>query len=34
MFNEKNIENLSVEFTAGRKSLAEVKIQRDIFQGD
>ena len=23
-----------VEFTAGRKSLAEAKIQRGVFQGD
>ena len=31
---EKTMETGRVELTAGRKSLAEVKIQRGIFQGD
>ena len=33
-FIEKSMKNSLVEFTAGRQSLAEMKIQRDIFQGD
>ena len=33
-FIEKSMKNWRVELTAGRKSLAETKIQRGIFQGD
>ena len=33
-FIEKTLETFRVELTAGCKSLAEVKIQRGIFQGD
>ena len=33
-FIENTMENLRVELTAGGKSLAEVNIQRWIFQGD
>ena len=33
-FIENTMETLRVELTAGGKSLAEVKIQRGIFQGD
>ena len=33
-FVENTMENWSVELTAGRKSLTEVKIQRRIFQGN
>ena len=33
-FIEKNMKNCRVELTAGRKSLAETKIRRGIFQGD
>ena len=33
-FIEKTIETWKVKLTAGRKSLAAVKIQRGIFQGD
>ena len=32
--NNNNRKNWRVELTAGEKSLAETKIQRDIFQGD
>ena len=31
---EKNMKNWRVEITTGRKSLAETKIQRGIFQGE
>ena len=33
-FIEKTMQTWKVELTAGGKSLAEVKIQKDIFQGD
>ena len=33
-FIEKTMKNWKVELTAGGKSLAEVKIHRDIFLGD
>ena len=33
-FIEKTMKNWRVELTAGGKSLAETKIQRDIFQRD
>ena len=33
-FIEKTMETWKVELTAGGKTLAEVKIQRGIFQGD
>ena len=33
-FIEKTMKTRSVELTAGERSLAEAKIQRDIFQGD
>ena len=32
-FIEKTMQTWGVELTAGRRSLAEAKIQRDIFQG-
>ena len=31
---EKSLENWKVELTSGRETLCEVKINRDIFQGD
>ena len=34
LFMEKTMETCRVELTAGGKSLAEVKIQRGLFQGD
>ena len=34
MFIEKTMKNLRAELTTGGKSLAEVKIQRGIFQRD
>ena len=33
-FIEKNMKTWRVELTAGGRSLAEIKIQRGIFQGD
>ena len=33
-FTEKTLESWRVELTAGERRLAEVKIQRGIFQGD